>query len=132
MVTWSSMTVSCPSYTWMTALSCTELLVPMRIAASSPRNTAPNQTLTPSASSTSPITLAVGVMNAPLPIFGVLPLNVRMQAIHRPPADRPPALPREAQPLAPVQPAAFRSRRDAALQRDPARAAGAVPDLLSR
>src|ERR1017187_2729124 len=58
-----------------------EVCAPMRIAASSPRSTAPHHTLAPSPISTSPLIDAVGATNGPLPIFGVLPLNGRMHAI---------------------------------------------------
>jgi len=52
------------SETCRTALSCTLLRAPIRIGPLSPRITAPNQMLADSATSTSPMSTAVGATNA--------------------------------------------------------------------
>jgi len=78
MVTPSPMTHGTWGSTWTTELSCTLVLRPMRMYwPSSPRTTVNGQMLTPSASSTLPMTSAAGSTQASWWMRGVCPATER-------------------------------------------------------
>ena len=66
----------------MTALSCTFAPSPTEMVDSSPRNTAPNQTLAPAAISTSPMRTAVGAMYASACTRGLRPRNSNSKGLY--------------------------------------------------
>ena len=61
-----------PGSLWATELSWKLVCRRIVMRSTSPRSTAPGQTLTPSSSTTSPITTASGQMNTSLATTGVL------------------------------------------------------------
>src|SRR5215207_148313 len=86
-VTFRSTSVGRSSLVCSTHLSWMLLPVPTTILSKSPLRTAPNQTLAPSSSTTSPMSTAVGATKASGAIQGSLPSKERKcaTAVHRPP-----------------------------------------------